>query len=232
VSKQMVAQLTASADKLLTEHIAAASTESIKQKLRNLAEICRMVVDHPKLSPSISVVAREYKKAYPKQPLGEQTIRNRPDVNPYMPVIRAWQAVAHAAAAPTVVPSSADGLILRESDLHTIKDPTLKHQVTQIFAQNRSLHHRLNILKKVHSQGQIRLLDGPDRQIASIGEGLVLTNAELDSIRDFLDPRMMKAKQLKRSENDGISTVHGHAIADPGFTSALRKILQSYALPE
>jgi hypothetical protein len=230
VSKQLVEQLTASASKLLTEQVAAASTESIKQKLRNLAEVCRMVVDHPKLSPSIAVVAREYKKAYPKQPLGEQTIRNRPDVNPYMPIIRAWQAVAHAAAAPAVVPSS-DGLILRESDLHTIKDPTLKHQVTQLFAQNKSLHNRLNILKKVQSQGKVRLLDGPDRQIMSIGEGLVLTNAELDTIRDFLDPRMMKAKQLKRSENDGISTVHGHAIADPGFTSALRKILQSYALP-
>jgi hypothetical protein len=231
VSKQMVAQLTEAAAKLLAEQNAAASTESMKQKLRNLADVCRTIVNDPKRSLSIAEAARDYKKLYSKQPLSEQTIRNqRSGGNPYMAVLRAWQAVASAAAAP--IAQRVDGLILRESDLHTIKDPTLKHQVTQIFAQNRSLHHRLNILKKVQSQGKIRLLDGPDRQIMLTGEGLVLTGAELDSLRDFLDPKMMKAKQLKRSENDGISTVNGQAIADPGFTSALRKILKSYELPE
>jgi hypothetical protein len=118
-----------------------------------------------------------------------------------------------------------------EGDLHLIKDPTLRHQVSQIFVQNRSLHNTVNMLKKLQGEKEIRLSDGPVRE-ASSGEGLVLTSAELDALQDFVNPRKLKAKQLKPSKDDGVHTVDGQAVADPGFLSALRKIVKSYERPQ
>lgn len=93
-------------------------------------------------------VVRQYKARFPgsEQSLTEQTIRNkRPNGNPYQNIYRAWVRVAEAVVTVPAEGVRKDGLILRESDLHTIKDPTLRHQVTLVFAQNRSLHNRLNI---------------------------------------------------------------------------------------
>jgi hypothetical protein len=64
--------------------------------------------------------------------LSEQTIRNkRQNGNPYLTIFREWEKVAHAVVATPPAVYRKDGLILRESDLHTIKDPTLRHQVTR-----------------------------------------------------------------------------------------------------
>jgi hypothetical protein len=144
VSKQLIAQMIEAADQCLAAKIKDASNEAIKAKLRNLAVVCRTIVTEAKQKLSVPEVVRQYKARYhdPSHSLSGQTIRNkRPNGNPYMAVYRAWERVAFA--------SVNDGLILRESDLHTIKDPTLRHQVTQIFAQNRSLHNHVNTLKKL-----------------------------------------------------------------------------------
>jgi hypothetical protein len=89
------------------------------------------------------------------------------------------------------------------------------------------------MLKKIQGQRQIRvLLDGPETETAPAEDDLVLTAAELDAIRDFIDPRKMKAKHLKRSKDDGVSTIDGRSVADPGFLTALQKISKSYEQPE
>ncbi|MGY3617759.1 gamma-mobile-trio protein GmtX [Bradyrhizobium sp. USDA 10063] len=234
MSKQLSAQMKKAAEECLAAEIQKASNETIKKKLENLALVCRTIVAAPSQALSIAEVVREYKARFPKQPLSEQTIRNkRPNGNPYMTVYRAWESVAHAAATAALPTQRKDGLILRESDLHTIKDPTLRHQVTAVFAQNRSLHNRLNMLKKIQGQRQIRvLLDGPGTVMAPAEEDLVLTPAELDAIRDFIDPRKLRAKHLEPSKDDGVFTIDGGAVADPGFLSALRKISKSYERPE
>jgi hypothetical protein len=43
------------------------------------------------------------------------------------------------------------------------------------------------------------------------GDSLVLTGAELEAIRDFVDPRKLKAKHLKRSKDDGVTTIDGRS---------------------
>ena len=89
-----------------------------------------------------------------------------------------------------------DGLILSESDLHTIKDPTLRHQVTLVFAQNRSLHNKLNILKQMQANRRCRWRC---RSAYADGRGqLILTViAEIAAIRDFVYVRKLKAKHLE-----------------------------------
>jgi hypothetical protein len=64
------------------------------------------------------------------------------------------------------------------------------------------------------------------------GDSLLLTGAELEAIRHFIDPRKLKAKHLKRSKDDGVARIDGRAVADPGFVAALQKISKSYEQPE
>jgi hypothetical protein len=236
VSKQLIAQMIVASEQCLAAEIAKASNEAIKTKLRNLAIVCRTIVTEAKQQLTVAEVIRQYKARFPdpSQSLSEQTIRNkRQNGNCYQIIYREWEKVARAMVATPASTLRNGGLILRESDLHTIKDPTLRHQVTQMFAQNRSLHNSLNTLKKLQGQRQIRvLLDGPDTGGAPTEEDLVLTAAELDAVRDFIDPRRMKAKHLKPSKDDGVFTIDGGAVADPGFLSALRKISKSYEQPE
>jgi hypothetical protein len=235
VTKQLIEQMVEAAEQRLALEVAEASNEAIKTKLQKLDLVCRTIVMTTKQRLSIPEVARQY-KALPgtKPPLSEQTIRNkRPSGNPYMTIYREWEKVAHAVVAAPAAVYRKDGLILRESDLHTIKDATLRHQVTLVFAQNRSLHNRLNILKKLQGQGQIRVsFDNAGQPMLPAEDSLVLTGAEIEAIRDFIDPRKLKAKHLKRSKDDGVSTIDGRSVADPGFLTALQKISKSYEQPE
>ena len=236
MTKQLIEQMVEAAEQCLALQVAEASNEAIRTKLRNLAIVCRTIVMETKQQLSIPEVERQYKARFPdpKQTLREQTIRNkRPNGNPYMTIYREWEKVARTVVAPPAAIHRKDGLILRESDLHTIKDPTLRHQVTLVFAQNRSLHNRLNILKKLQGQGQIRVsFDDAGQPVLPAEDSLVLTSAEIEAVRDFIDPRKLKAKHLKRSKDDGVSTIDGRSVADPGFLTALQKISKSYEQPE
>jgi hypothetical protein len=235
VTKQLIAQMVEATEKSVADLVEKASNQAIAKKLGQLGGVCKTIVMETKKVFSVAEVARQYNDRYPKLPLSEQTIRNkRSNGNPYMAVYREWEKVAHAVATAARTGQRRDGTILRESDLHTIKDPTLRHQVTMVFAQNRSLHNSVNMLKKLQGQGQIRVsLDGLGQPtLPQGGESLVLTSAELEAIRDFIDRRKLKAKHLKPTKDDGVSTIEGQSVADPGFLTALQKISKSYERPE
>lgn len=227
MSQHLIERMKEEARRCLAEQKAATSNESIKRKLDALSGICeRLATVRGEKALTIAEVARRHPD------LSEQTLRNGGQKgNRYLHVFRAWERVATAIVAEERPSSRAGVRILTEGDLHLIKDPTLRHQVNKIFVQNRSLHNTVNMLKKLQGEKEIRLSDGPVREAAS-GEGLVLTSAELDALQDFVNPRKLKAKQLKPSKDDGVHTVDGQAVADPGFLSALRKIVKSYERPQ
>jgi hypothetical protein len=86
------------------------------------------------------------------------------------------------------------------------------------------------MLKKLQGQGQIRVsFDGSDQSTLLAEESLVLTSAELEAIRDFVEK--LRAKDLKPTKDDGVATIEGRPVADPGFLSALQKIKKSYDRP-
>lgn len=179
--------------------------------------------------PAPSRAARKGGSA-PQAWMSEQTIRNkRANGNPYQMLYRKWEGIAERLlATSSPKPIRMDGGIICESEIRKIENTTIRHQVLLLFGQNRSLHNQLNILKQDAGNAPIRIDGLPS---ISGGEDLALTPAEVDAVRDFIDPRKLRAKHLLKTEDHGVSTRDGRAIADPGFITALEKISKSYQRP-
>lgn len=201
-------------------------------KLRNLNDVCRTIVLDTKQRLTVPEVLRQYQARFPDvaQALSEQTIRNkRANGNPYQVLYRKWEDVAeHFMTTPRAGLAAIGGSILAESDIRKINDVTLRHQVFLLFAQNRSLHNQLNIMKQAATDIPIQIAG---TALLPGSADLVLTEAEVDTLRDFIDPRKLRARHLARNKDDGVSTRDGRSIADPGFIAALEKIAKSYQRP-
>ncbi len=216
-------------DKLVKKLVEQASNKSIATKLRNLNDVCRVIVLETKQRLTVPETLRQYKARFPdnSQALSEQTIRNkRPNGNPYQMLYRKWEDIAeHILTNQPATSVQINGDVIAESDVRKIQDVVLRHQVFLLFAQNRSLHNQLNIMKQAAADVPIQVagmtlpLGGPD---------LVLTEGEVDAVRDFVDPRKLRARHLAKTKDDGVRTKDGIVIADAGFVSALDKIVRSH----
>jgi hypothetical protein len=232
VMKNVKTNILEEAENLLKQLTAKASNDSVRTKLRNLNDVCRVIVTETKQRLTVPEVLRQYKARFPdvSQSLSEQTVRNkRANGNPYQLLYRMWEDLAErilATSSPMHV--RMDGGIICESEIRKIEDTTLRHQVLLLFGQNRSLHNQLNILKQEAGNAPIQINGLPS--IAG-GEDIALTPAEIDAVRDFIDPRKLRAKHLAKTEDDGVSTRDGRTVADPGFFTALEKISKSYQRP-
>jgi hypothetical protein len=60
---------------------------------------------------------------------------------------------------------------------------------------------------------------------------VVLTSAEFEAIRHFTDQLKLNAKHLEPTTDDGVGTIEGRSVVDPGFLSALQKTKKSYDQP-
>jgi hypothetical protein len=146
----MIAEIEKSAEEMLAALVAKASTTTMAKKLRNLHEVCRHLVTKTEERLTVPAVLRHYagRVTDPAQGLSEQTIRNkRPNGNPYMDLYRAWERVAEAKAAAK--PSRRDGGGLSNGDLYLITDPTMRHRVSMMMVQNKSLQNQLDMMRKL-----------------------------------------------------------------------------------
>jgi hypothetical protein len=71
-----------------------------------------------------------------------------------------------------------------------------------------------------------------EHDVVGIG-GLTLETCIVTDGQDFVsasdaDWRKLKAKHLEPTKDDGVSTIDGRSVADPGFLTALQKISKSY----
>lgn len=222
----MKAEIEKSADDELVKLLANVSTEAVATKLRNLHDVCRHLTMKTEQRLTLANVLRHYadRVSDPKQAISEQTVRNkRANGNPYMQLYRAWERVAEAKVSSV----RHDPRPLDDGDLHSISDPAMRHRVLLMIIQNRSLQNQLDMARKLKGAAPIVIPeDGEDPQNAQ--QNLILTPAEIEAVRDFIDPRKLKAKRLKRSADDAVRTLDDRPVADPGFISALQKIARSY----
>jgi hypothetical protein len=214
------------ASKRLLELLARATNDAIRTKLRNLHEVCSQLVKEGK-GLSVTAVVKRYEERFrdPSEAIAIQTIRNnRTNGNPYQSLYRTWTEVATNIAASAQRAVRVDGGLIGEAEILAIPNQTLRHQVLLLFSQNRSLHNQLNTLKAARTDLPIKV----EGRRLGVGNQLALTGAEVDALRDFIDPRKLKAKRLVRTEADALMVTGGEQIADPGFFTALEKIARSY----
>lgn len=118
--------------------------------------------------------------------------------------------------------------ILDYTELNSIPDPTLRHQVKLLIAQNTSLKSQLDIVRRVKDAPTITLVATAGTPLPGGAQRSAipqLVESEIDAIRDFVAERSLKSRGLLEHEDGSITTRDGRDLADPGFVSALRKIL-------
>jgi hypothetical protein len=205
--------------------VAKADKENVRMKLRNLHRACSHIVDKTPGALSVPLVVETYAKIC-NGTIGESTIRNKlGGHNPYQTLYRRWEVAAAEKAAAVKPRGVLDAGILGDHEILMIEDPRLRHQVTMMLNHNRSLHSELNILRNEQSKIPLRI------EGASLVPGssdLLLSDDEVEAVREFVDAQRMNAKSLQRTRDHGVKLKDGRPIADPGFVSALEKIVRSY----
>jgi hypothetical protein len=216
--------------------MATATNDTVRTKLANLDDACRIVVLEAAQRPTVPGVVKRYKAAVvePKMNLAEQSLRNkRSGANPYAALYAAWQGTAEVvlASAWEHRQRSSPNEILSLDDLAGINDAPLRHQVSLVVAQNRSLKAQLDILKQTLGESVVRLVGAQEADAGGGGEAadhLALTDSEVEAVRCFLDSRRMNARGLKAREDGAIETIDGRRLTEPDFWGALEKIAKSY----
>lgn len=214
-----------------------ARSEDMRTKLRFLDEACRRIVlkHGRRLTVPEAVDAFRDAAGGSGLTLAEQSLRNRRGgQNPLNELYRAWGAVSAAligGARPkraTRIPG--DGII-GQDELERIADTSTRAKVRLIVAENRNLRSERAILKAARDAPVVRVVTSMDPDVLDVPAGpapLELDEAELDSIRNFVDPAAMAARRLRRAD-DGAIEIQGKAITDPAFADAIDKILRSQA---
>lgn len=216
----------------LEELLQAATTESVRVKLRNISDTCEHLVVTGKQRLTVPSLLAAYAARHPAkdQSIAESSIRNnRPGGNPYRELYRSWESVAEVllAAAPRSAKTLA-GEIMDYDDLAGIADLTVRHQVQLLVTQNKSLKSQVDILKQVRGAPVLRLQathpeSRTDTSLAA--DALVLSSSEIAALVDFMTPKRMAARGLVLGGDGVLQARGGKELSDPGFIDALQKVL-------
>lgn len=148
----------------LADLVERASNKTIRVKLGNLDEVCRLLVINGRQRLTVPSVLAAYSAKFhsPDQSLAESSIRNKRDgANPYHELYRAWESAAEVIIRSRKAPRAAVNEILVQSDISRISDPVIRHQLALLIAQNRSYKNQLEILKKVRGAPVVQLISSP-----------------------------------------------------------------------
>jgi hypothetical protein len=222
-------------DRRFLELQESATSGTVRAKLGNLNDTCRHLVVVGGQRLTVPEVVRAYAARFTArdQSLAESSIRNRRGgANPYLELYRAWEGTAESVLVPVRARRSvaATGEILTNDDLAGIQDVALRHRVRLLVVQNRSLRNEVNILKEVRGAPIVQMTAVyPVDSVQERTPAMTLTEADVDAVRDFVDPRKLRSRHLKRADDGAIETMDGRTLADPGLCDALEKIVRHYA---
>jgi hypothetical protein len=229
-----VEEAIAVADATLARLEGRSPSANVRAKLRNLHDVCRRLVGGGGIRLSVPHVVRAYAARFPaaELSLAESSIRNkRNGANPYQELYRVWEGVAEVALISHRPGRSkaAPGEVLSPDELAGIDDLTLKHRVSLVLADNRSLKAQLDVLKKVRGApvvqiGALHATAGAAPRANDLG----LTEAEVEALRNLTDPRKLRARHMRTTDDGAIELLDGRPIGDPGLVQALEKIVRSY----
>ncbi len=212
--------------------IGAAATQTMRVKLRNMNDACSHLVRVGKSRLTVPLLISTYATMFPAndQSIAESSIRNkREGGNPYQELYRAWEDAAEVILVrPRKLGKARPGEIIDYNELSSIPDLATRHQVQLLMAQNSSLKAQLDILRQVKNAPTIALMASPGTDLPDVIQDPSrpkLAESEVEAIRDFVAERKLKSRGLAEQVDGSLTTRDGRPLAEPGFVSALRKIL-------
>jgi hypothetical protein len=215
-----------------------ATTDPIRTKLRNLHQVCQELVVGARQRLTVPSVVRRYRAKFadPEVSIAESSIRNkRSGANPYKKLYDTWEAAAEAilTSYKSNIRKELGGGIVTEDEITRIEDDTVRHMVRLLWAQNRSLSSQLDILRRVRGAPVVQIMSTrTDTNAVSLGQpvanDLALNEAEIEALRNFVNERFLKARNIRRATNGSLQLSDGRSLADPGFVEAIEKIILSY----
>jgi hypothetical protein len=228
VNKKVTEAIDQEVDQHLAVLLERATTEPVRRKLRNMHEACRHLVGR-----NIVLTVKGVREACDKlfeEKIGESTIRNKcGGDNPYQSLYRKWENVAAARVAASAKKMKLlDAGTIDEDQIRQISPPSMQHAVILLAVKARSLERQLNTLREEKTDIPLVIQGAP---LLAGNSDLVLSTGEVESLKEFLDPRSLGAKMLKKLKDGSVQFKDGRTIADPGFLSALEKIVRSYQRP-
>ncbi|WP_312795987.1 gamma-mobile-trio protein GmtX [Tianweitania sp.] len=217
-------------ERVLTESMQASGDERIQVKLKNLDEVCRHLVLAGGQRITVPSVVLAYAARFPArdQAIAESSIRNkRGGRNPYLKLYQAWYSVSLSASRKPAKTQQASGQILDYGDLTAIGDQTVRHSVSLLITQNRSLRNQLTALQKGREQRTVTIEDDGDA-VKPFNMDLALDDDEVEAVQLFVKGTRLKSLGIVCTGAGGLKTSDGRALAEPGFMDALKKICASY----
>jgi hypothetical protein len=218
-----------------------APTDPIRTKLRNMNQVCRTLVVDARQRLTVPSVVRYYKGSFsdPEVSLAESSIRNkRSGVNPYNALYRTWESAAEVILISTKPHFRKEfgTALITEDDIGQIENDTVRHMVRLLWVRNRSLQNQINILSKVRGAPVVQIVGDESNSSVEhlslpVTRKLILDEAEIEALRNFMNERVLRARSLRRADNGSVEFLDGRTLSDPGFFDAIEKIVQSYEQP-
>ncbi|WP_262031056.1 gamma-mobile-trio protein GmtX [Microvirga sp. Mcv34] len=222
----------------LNKYTLDAKTAVISTKLRNLNQVCRELIVDARQRLTVPSVLRRYTAQFPDPSvnLAESSIRNkRAGANKYKLLYDDWDQIAEVILKAQATPSKREfgTEIITDAEIRRIDDDIVRHQVNLLKVRTRSLESQINILQGYRGGPVIQIKSefpcgGEITMLPQEANDLALNEAEVESLKNFIDTRLIKVRGLRRSSDGSIETTTGHRLSDPCFLDAIEKIVKSY----
>lgn len=210
-------------DALLESLLAKGARAQKQRNLKAVHEICRSVHDAGPRDFSISAIGKLCE--------AEGLLRGRALYNAqsadYRELIEAWAVYAGPS------PPKPHKMLASHEFLLRISDPAIRSLMQAIVAERDKLKSQLNTLKANTTVVVDRRPPGTqgvstsNSTPLSLLPDLQLTDSERESLRRAVSPNFLNDRGWREIEVGEIVNEQGRTIFDPGFATAIRKILET-----
>lgn len=201
-------------ENVFSELLAKGGRPARQRNLQGIHELCRAQYKAGSRDFSIATIGKLCEQAGILKARG---LYNAPLAD-YRALIEAWGAYAGPAPAKPVKALASDDYLMR------IEDPAIRAIVQGVIAERNKLKAQLNTLKANTTVVVDRRQPLPPTSSAAF---VPFTDSEREALSKAVSPEFLDAQGWREAEFGEIVNSRGHTVFDPGFATAIRKLLRS-----
>lgn len=199
-------------DRLLTKLMSNGGRPIKLRNLQAIHELCRAQYEAGSRDFSIAAIG---KLCESKGLLTARGLYNAPLAD-YRTLIESWAAYAGPALQKRVKQLASDNYLSR------IEDPAIRAIVQGVIAERNKLKAQLNTLK---ANTTIVVDRRPLPATGAQNLSTIFTNSELQSLIKAISPEFLESQGWREVGFGEIVNVRGRTVFDPGFATAIRKLV-------